>query len=69
MKNGKLADQAASATGMSAPPQTSAGKWRETFRRRRRRHDPMLVLNMSTFNFDHGWSQIVNPMTHEDDRR
>ena len=29
-----------------------ADKWRAKFRRRRRRHDPMLVFNMSVFNFD-----------------
>lgn len=33
---------------------------------RRRRHDPMLVLNMSIFNFDTGWNRILNPIkTHE----
>jgi hypothetical protein len=31
------------------------------FRRRRRMHDPMLVLNMSIFNFDDGWSRTFNP--------
>ena len=33
--------------------------WRETFRRRRM-HDPMLVLNMSIFNFDDGWNRILS---------
>jgi hypothetical protein len=28
----------------------------------RARHDPMLVLNMSLFNFADGWSQIFNPV-------
>jgi len=28
---------------------------RNAFRRRARRHDPMLVLNMSIFNFTNGW--------------
>ena len=32
------------------------------FRRRRRQHDPMLVLNMSIFNFEGGWSRIFNPI-------
>ncbi len=33
---------------------------------RRRRHDPMLVLSMSIFNFEHGWSRVLNPLkTHE----
>ena len=31
---------------------------RRLFRRRVRRHDPMLVLNMSTFNFTDSWSRI-----------
>jgi len=25
-------------------------------------HDPMLVLNMSIFNFDGGWNRVVNPI-------
>lgn len=36
-------------------------KWREIFRRRRV-HDPMLVLNMSIFNFGGGWERILNPL-------
>jgi hypothetical protein len=28
---------------------------RKRFRRRAKRHDPMLVLNMSNFNFTDGW--------------
>jgi hypothetical protein len=31
---------------------------REIFRRRLRRHDPMLVFNMWSFNFNDGWSRI-----------
>lgn len=31
---------------------------RRLFRRRVRRHDPMLVLNMSAFNFTDSWSRI-----------
>lgn len=35
-------------------------------RPQRRRHDPMLVLNMSLFNFADGWNQIFNPIkAHE----
>jgi len=35
-------------------------KPREIFRRNRRMHDPMLVLNMSIFNFDGGWNRTFN---------
>jgi hypothetical protein len=28
---------------------------RKRFRRQAKRHDPMLVLNMSNFNFTDGW--------------
>jgi hypothetical protein len=28
---------------------------RKRFRRRAERHDPMLVLNMASFNFTDGW--------------
>jgi hypothetical protein len=31
------------------------------FRRDRRRHDPLLVLNMSIFNFADGWSRAFQP--------
>jgi hypothetical protein len=31
---------------------------RQIFRRRLRRHDPMLVFNMWSFNFTDGWSRI-----------
>jgi hypothetical protein len=45
---------------------TVAGEWRRTFARRRRFHDPLLVLNMSVFNFDDGWNRIFNkPKVHE----
>jgi len=33
---------------------------RKIFRRRARRHDLMLVLNMSTFNFTDGWSRTFS---------
>ena len=36
------------------------------FRRARQRHDPMLVLNMSIFNFDSGWRRTFDPIkVHE----
>ena len=42
-------------------------RWREILQRRQRRsHDPMLVLNMSIFNFSDGWERIFNPFkVHE----
>jgi len=33
---------------------------RKAFRRRARRHDPMLVLNMLTFNFTDGWNRTFS---------
>jgi hypothetical protein len=30
------------------------------FRRLRRRHDPMLVLNMALFNFTDGWNRVLS---------
>jgi hypothetical protein len=36
-------------------------EWQRIFRRRRERHDPMLVMNMSIFNFDGGWNRVFNP--------
>jgi hypothetical protein len=39
---------------------------REMISRRRRIHDPMLVFNMSIFNFANGWSRTFNPLkSHE----
>jgi hypothetical protein len=42
---------------MKAKPSenNSRSKLRNVFRRRAPRHDPMLVLNMSIFNFTDGW--------------
>lgn len=37
-----------------------AHKWREMFQRRRRMRDPLLVFNMSIFNFDDGWNRIFS---------
>jgi len=46
----------------SAP---SIQKWPKLLRRSQR-HDPMLVLNMSIFNFADGWDRIFNPLkAHE----
>jgi len=35
------------------------GRWR-IFRRSSRRHDPMLVLNMTLFNFTDGWNRALS---------
>jgi len=44
---------------MKAKPRENnlRSKLRDVFRPRARRHDPMLVLNMSIFNFTDGWSR------------
>lgn len=53
-------------TQTKTPELSFADKWRAKFRRRRPRHDPMLVLNMSAFNFEDGWSRTFNPLkVHE----
>ena len=33
---------------------------RDLFRRRAPRHDPLLVFNMSIFNFTDGWSRTFS---------
>jgi len=33
---------------------------RKVFRRRARRHDPMVVFNMSIFNFTDGWNRTFS---------
>ncbi|HMC25545.1 MAG TPA: hypothetical protein VKH14_08735 [Candidatus Udaeobacter sp.] len=40
-----------------SPPRRSL---RQMFPRRVRRHDPMLVLNMSLFNFTDGWNRAFS---------
>jgi hypothetical protein len=35
-------------------------EFRKWFQRRRRAHDPMLVLNMSIFNSEKSWECIFN---------
>ena len=42
-------------------PKTLTRKLRHYFQNRRPQHDPMLVLNMSIFNFEGGWNDIWNP--------
>jgi hypothetical protein len=42
--------------------QASVANPQKWFQRRRRWHDPMLVWNMSIFNFDGGWNRIFNPL-------
>ena len=39
----------------------NAAKSRKWFQRRRRAHDPMLVLNMSIFNSEKSWECIFTP--------
>jgi hypothetical protein len=36
--------------------------WWKFLQSRRRRHDAMLVLNMSVFNFEPGWNRVFNPV-------
>ena len=47
---------------MKIQRQNLTHRWRELFRRRRQRHDPMLVLNMSIFNFADGWNRTFNQL-------
>ena len=57
-------------TRMRIPQRSFAEKWREKFRRNRRLHDPMLVFNMSIFNFASGWERTFNPLkAHENGTR
>jgi hypothetical protein len=44
---------------MKTKGQSFSQSLRRIFRRRVRRHDPMLVLNMSTFNFTDGWDRTL----------
>jgi hypothetical protein len=54
----------------SAPQPRSRVTWPGPLPRRRKRHDPMLVLSMSTFNFMDGWDRILNPIkSHENASR
>ena len=40
--------------------QSFSRRLRQIFRRRARRHDPMLVFNMSIFNSTDGWSRTFS---------
>ncbi|MFN2542676.1 MAG: hypothetical protein ABR514_11005 [Chthoniobacterales bacterium] len=42
--------------------QNLSNKWRELLGRRQPRHDPMLVFNMSIFNFEGGWNRAFNAL-------
>jgi hypothetical protein len=37
-------------------------KWRKFLQPRRRPHDPMLVFNMSLFNFEPAWNRVFSPL-------
>jgi hypothetical protein len=41
-------------------PQTTKPKLPRISRRFRRRHDPMLVLNMALFNATDGWNRVFS---------
>jgi len=41
-------------------PKRTSKRFRNWFRARRRRHDPILVFNMSIFNSGTGWGRIFN---------
>jgi hypothetical protein len=45
---------------MKNKEQSFSPSLRLIFRRRVRRHDPLLVLNMSIFNFTDGWSRTFS---------
>jgi hypothetical protein len=45
---------------MKTKEQSFGSRLRRIFRRRMRPHDPMLVLNMSFFNYTDGWSRIFS---------
>lgn len=44
------------------PNQVKVTRSRHWLRRRRRQHDPMLVLNISIFNSTDGWNRVFNPV-------
>ena len=45
---------------MKTKEQSFRKKLQRIFRRRARRHDPILVLNMSIFNFTDGWKRTFS---------
>ncbi len=48
--------------GISGGRRNSGHRWREMFGRRRQMQNPMLVFNMSIFNFGGGWARVINPV-------
>jgi hypothetical protein len=48
--------------GTSGGRRNAGRRWREMFRRRSQMQNPMLVLNMSIFNFGGGLSSVLNPV-------
>jgi hypothetical protein len=55
---------------MHSDQQTLTHGLRGKFRRQRRMHDPLLVFNMSIFNFTDGWNRTFNPLkAHENGTR
>jgi len=49
---------------MKTKEQSFSQRLRRIFRRRARQHDPMLVLNISTFNFTDGWNRTFSKYEH-----
>ena len=45
---------------------TKAKRARTWFRKHRRSHNPMLVLNMSNFNSGSSWDRIFNAVLHRE---
>jgi len=45
---------------LKRPQTNSKPKLPKILRRSRRRHDPMLVLNMTLFNFTDGWNRAFS---------
>jgi len=49
---------------MKTKEQSFSQSLRRIFRRRGRRHNAMLVFNMSIFNFTDGWSRTLSNYEH-----
>jgi hypothetical protein len=45
---------------MKTNEQNFSRRLRQIFRRRTHRHNPMLVFNMSIFNYTDGWSRTLS---------
>ncbi len=54
--------QIVSGNSHTEPLRTFAQRARNLFRPRRRRHDPLLVLSLATFNSGGGWAQVLSPL-------